>query len=93
MQNAPEKVNPMPPSTSFSYDQSLGQPFPPQIQAHVDYNVPSTYADNSHNDHHFCYIFKKEDVEKSKLDENSSTSSIPKDDIQVKQLYEINVKL
>lgn len=89
VQNAPEKPNPMPPSTSFTYDQALGQQFPPQIQAHVEYNVPSTYADNSHNNHQLCFTFQKEDVvDKAKMDENSSNSSIPKDDIQIEDLCE-----
>ncbi|KAK9888659.1 hypothetical protein WA026_000888 [Henosepilachna vigintioctopunctata] len=89
VQNAPEKPTPMPPSTSFTYDQDMVLQFPSQIQAHVEYNVPSAYAENSRNDLHLCYTFEKQDtIEKEKMEENSSSSSVYKDDIQIEDLCE-----
>ncbi|XP_066147233.1 E3 ubiquitin-protein ligase MARCHF8 [Euwallacea fornicatus] len=86
VQNAPEKVLPIPPSPNLISTKESGQNLLSQVVTHAEYSVPPCDTNStSQNEVQVCYMFEKEKLTKS-LD--SCASSIQKADVHVEDLCE-----
>lgn len=83
VQNAPEKIVPMPASPNYVKDS--GQNLLGPSVTHVEYNVPPSNT-NSQNEVQVCYVFKENEKLKKSL--GSCASSIQKADVHVEDLCE-----
>lgn len=83
VQNAPEKIAPMPASPNYVKDS--GQNLLGPSVTHVEYNVPPLNT-NSQSEVQVCYVFKENEKLKKSL--GSCASSIQKADVHVEDLCE-----